>query len=309
MRFARPVIFATLLVMLCASERATAQCIDQYSRKDAVEIKIVLKFYSSHYHAEWAYKLLNPLLKMPNQSYGEYSEKETVTDKGLEAIFCIDPDYIPSDSNFLLLLGPKRLSIAPRPIEWRDTGFVAKSGRKLRVGKMSPVQFLSLADPDWLILESARILKVLKGNTWILEATIANKSDHPVALQQLEIYASHPGRGEGCVIGDPPQEVTISWNKIISGSDKGAWTKLGDVNVQAKVSYRNRGWCSDFSFEAHIPIQHAVAAGQVVRVQIKINEMPPTVAGTGAPPSLIQWKTLSVSFYPEVYPDGLEVKR
>jgi hypothetical protein len=71
MRFAPPLIFATLLIGLSAVERATAQCIDQYSRRDAVEIKVILKFQSSHYHANWAYRLLNPKLKMPKQPYEE----------------------------------------------------------------------------------------------------------------------------------------------------------------------------------------------------------------------------------------------
>lgn len=108
---------------------------------------------------------------------------------------------------------------------------------------------------------------------------------------------------------DPIQEVTISWNKIISGSDNGAWTKLSDTNVQVKVSYRNQGRCSDFSFQADIPIQHTVTAGQVIRVEIKINEMPPTVATYRTPRSLIQWQRFKVSFSPEVYPTWVEVKR
>jgi hypothetical protein len=310
MKFASALVLATLLICSGAVERATAQCIDQFSRKDVVEIKVIFKFRNSHYHADWAYKLLNPRLKMPKQSYTVYPKKESVTDKGLEAIFCVDFDDVSFDSNFGMMLGPKSFSVAPRPIEWSDTEFVSESRKKLRVAKMSLIQFLSLDDPDWLLLESVRVLKVLDGNTWILEAILANKSDHPVALQQLELFASHPKRdGVDCEVPDPIQEVTISWNKIISGSDKGAWTKLGDTNVQVKVSYRNQGVCSSYSFEADIPIQHTVAAGQVIRIELKINEMPRTVAALGAPPSLIQWRRFNVSFYPEVYPAWVEVKR
>ena len=309
MRTIREVPFVAALICFCFINHSRAQCLQPYSNSDRVEINVVFEFQNSQYQTDRIYNSLEPKLKLPGGNEETRPETTRRRDERLETVFCVDAsDVPPLNSKFVVKFGPRRLTISSRPITWSETSIKDRKGKNLREGKMSTIYLLGQAEPNWPMFQSARLLKRIGNNKWTLEVIVDNKSDHAVALEKLQIDATHPPvEPHTCGAPDDTQQVTLSWQRIISGVTGSAWTTFGDSTVAVKVYYQGRGRCSPFTFKADIPIRQTVPARQIIRVELRINEIPIFGSGISSPPSLVFWKDLEIHFFPEIYPSWVVV--
>lgn len=304
------VVFVPLLVCCCVVKTSRGQCVKEDSYQDEVAIKVIFEFKSAANRTDRIYKSLEPRLKPP-KSYEERPSQENIVGDRLESLFCLAPsDVPPLNSPFLIYFGPRKYSINSRPTTWRETDFKDPNGKKFREGTMSTIFLLNQPDPDWPVIQSSRVLQGAGEKKWLLEAIVDNKSDRPVALEELLIEASHPSPDNvACGGPDPGEELTLSWSKVISREKDGVWTTFGDSKVRARVSYNGAGHCSAFWFSASIPIRYNIPDRQVIRIEIKVNEMPSPRRTRDLPPPLARWRSLGISLKPSVYPSWVTVNR
>lgn len=201
--------------------------------------------------------------------------------------------------------------------KWKSYGMPEN---KLWWGAQGSVH-LFVGDPNWPILNSARLLPLRQENTSLLELVIENRSRVPLPLDNIVLSAQHPSSSETeCLNADPSQEVTLNWHEIIShpseNNYRGVWTKINETEISVATEYSLRGECSDYHLTATVPVRHIVAARQVVRFSLKLLELPTTKdqidnreksllqKSVGPPTLLNEWKYLSVSVTSaeELYP-------
>jgi hypothetical protein len=85
--------------------------------------------------------------------------------------------------------------------------------------------------------------------------------------------------------GDPTITLTLDWDRIIAqrehSSKPGAWVEIANSTVKVQTRATLLGHCSSYSFEADIPVGVDVAAGALARVEIRIIDLPNSLASYG----------------------------
>jgi len=155
-----------------------------------IEVPIVFEFKEPTFRTEPIYRSVCPTLVIGKQSFERPRSK---TENGrLEASFQVPESALGSQPEFHLKLGSRVLSVTPRPITWQtkenDSG-----GKPEREGRMSTVYLLDQPDPNWPVFQAARILVGPEKSSWMLEAIVDNKSNQPIALETIVVFAEHPG--------------------------------------------------------------------------------------------------------------------
>jgi hypothetical protein len=177
---------------------------------------------------------------------------------------------------------------------------------------------LTLEDPDWAVLSSARLLPLREANSSLLEVIVDNRTDIPLPLEYLLVTASHPWIGPevSCSGPDPVQRVTLNWQQNISTSPGqeaiSSWTKLSESDVLVPTQFNLGGGCNGgFGFRADVPLQMTVEPKELKRIALKILEVR---ENSDSPRSrnlttLRNWQSLAVSLKPAdlLYPAWLTI--
>lgn len=238
----------------------------------------------------------------------------------------------PEGSTLVLALGPveKQYKISSASFKWEKTTYDKYDAGFPWWVAVSEVIY-EISSPDWLVLSSAEIFTGKDGLS-LLRLTIVNPLERGATVSTLRVYAGYPfDSGHSCANGDRPQEITLRWAKLLSGSAGAVSTNLGEVDIPVAVRYNYAGICSGgYSIRADIPIKEAIAAKGEQQLLIKIKEMPPASntpsqrtgpftlpdlpnARNGLPPTnLIRWPKLGLSLEAgpgtKIKPDSMRIQ-
>jgi hypothetical protein len=254
---------------------AASTCIHQWDEESRILVPISYELQANS-QMPWIYQTLSPRLLTLTKHGGYHRPEESNIESGvLKTSFCIEKSELADDKAFTLDLGPRRLSLKARPIEWETAGLVNQEGKKITEGHMTPIVIIDQAKPDWAILRSAQILETDNGDV-LIEAIIQNLT--PIDLPIDSMFIQGVGRrkeGYSCLQEDPMQDVILEWDRILAtGGSDGAWTVLGTTKVKIDASYSLRGICSSPSLKAFVPVRQSVPGNSWIRVTMRLLQLP-----------------------------------
>ena len=193
-------------------------------------------------------------------------------------------------------IGERRWEIDLGKLSWLD-----RDGHAVTRGVVE----LTVADPSYPLIRSARMLAGDTSSSSLLEVVVDNRSEHAVAVQSVKLYARRDG-GFQCANGEEPnpiQTVTVNWPRAIAGSGDGqttmaaASTVISGVTVPVEAGFRAANCGSyDDEFWLVFPVQDELAAGGVTRlVYLLEEEHADGDLGALLPDSLRDWDAVTVS--------------
>jgi hypothetical protein len=294
-------------------------CLPKGDGEDQVLVSISYSF--SRETPSWVYGSLLPLLETPaiepsnvtgqNRSVWLYPLETQAKARNNEFLFCVSQNELPGPGQSMALhIGPRVHFLNPRPIDWSKAGLINQVDREISEGRMLPITLNDQAAPDWVILRSARLLKVDDGSI-LLETIIHNLSNLEVPINGLEIEISTPSPGMGaCTGSDPTQVVTIDWERIIAtAGEDGTGTDLGGTKVKVPTSYKLAGECDSYEINALVPIQRNIKPSSATRVTLNLKEIPKAPGFAKLPENLSYWQHWAVTVKADtpIWPEALLV--
>ena len=283
-------LMACLCLLIVSTQVAASNrdCkVSKYDDRDYIQIPIIFQFKNPRFRTDSIYNSLSPTLTAPSTTAPRPPMAGKVIDGRLEVSFCVEGRTFEGTESrkFVVNLASHSFTVVTRPISWIETTITGPRGRKLRQGTMASILFLEQPDPDWAILQTARVLAGLQPGEWLLEAVIENRSTEPVAMDAVLLEAL--GGSSSCFNGpsSATQTLFLSWNRLTStGFKEGAWTVIGDTNIRVKAQY-NVGACTEAFFKADIPLQVTVAPKELARVVLRLQELPGDTPKSDTPKS------------------------
>lgn len=249
-----------------------AQCINQYSASDKVEIPIVFEFQDSQHRLDWIYNSLEPKIKLPTKPQRSDPTNMQVQDGKLRITYCIAAEEMPRlNSKFLAYFGPRELSVSSRPISWSNTDFKSPKGDKLRQGRMASVFFLGQPSPDWVIVRRAEWLINAEGFPRI-EVEVHNfaSNTHPGFELILDFTDSSTRCMSIPVTVTVPLALSFSKGNIKLASGDPQFSEL--INREAKFEI---GPCGELDFEARIGKTGPLQGNAVLTIRYTFNQKTP----------------------------------
>jgi hypothetical protein len=184
---------------------------------------------------------------------------------------------------FTFSTGPRVWSIRLGELPWKQYRGISNK-EFVWYGAQASVT-LTVSDPDWVVVRSARLLPLVDANQYILETVVENLSPIPVPLSYLHLALAHPrDNRNSCALADPQVTLTLAWERILSqreeSAEPSAWAQIGKSTIRVDNRARLDGGCSDFSFFAVVPVDVDVAPKTLERIDVKIVDLPsPTRPG------------------------------
>jgi hypothetical protein len=162
-----------------------------------------------------------------------------------------------------------------------------------------------LDQPRWPIIESAVWRKGTSKGQGLLFVTVRNYDDKPREVDEVRVSALQPApkRDARCDVS-VPQAVQLHW-KIADSTTTQGRTELEGIGITVEGTYAYN-YCAGSSLKVTIPVEVSVEAGRVKSVGLVISELN---SHLDAPASIGDWKYLSVSSGPNIYPPALRVRR
>jgi hypothetical protein len=224
-------------------------------------VPVSVQFEQPEFRHRWIYHSLEPRLLAPR---GNFRLHSSTVDRGtLRLEFCGKRAWIEEEESFELLLASRRLRLVARPVRQESAGqpFVT----------MSPIVVAKFQKPDWVAVQSMRVIPESDPEAALFEITLVNFASFASAHDTLVFSAGgHRFLDPQCVTSHSrEQETYLNFDQVLEGKGAESWTMLGGRKV--KVSFDVIRRCGrEPEFNLKVPIQVGVAplATQVIVLRI-----------------------------------------
>lgn len=239
-----------------------------------VAIPIEIGFANAQYRQDWIYRSFQPYLDIGSVSAQRKQEwiytysspdNEHVSNGLMTVVFCVPGASLGRVSRLELHLASKTMSLVPRPIQWSGPSH-------RRVGAMSLISVLDQPDPDWVAIQSVRVIDEVSQKARLLEITVTNFSSFESSHAGIVLSAGgNRIPNFSCLESTPRfQDTFLDLAQTTSlSAGENSWTMLGDHKVEVKVNLVSRcGYTEEL--KAVIPIQLQIPARSSARIVLRL---------------------------------------